>query len=203
MNKKNNFQQADLIKSIGNQNPSGVCLGLTIQWLIAISKGVSGDENKFWSDLEKSKADNENTPLLGTGYAKQAIEFQTNYTIENDGAGISSYGRNILKENDLSINNAVSKKNYGGTSSRDIAKKVLEQDARYYILLIRGDEGSHAIGLYRKYSMVGKSKDISLFDSNQGKWTATGKNDVIATIDEVIALYVNGSNLTFAIESFK
>jgi hypothetical protein len=35
------------------------------------------------------------------------------------------------------------------------SKRVLEQDARYTILIIRGDEGVHAIGLYRKYIMVG------------------------------------------------
>jgi hypothetical protein len=58
------------------------------------------------------------------------------------------------------------------------SKRVLEQDARYTILIIRGDEGVHAIGMYRKYSMVGESKAISLFDSNQGKLTAAGLNDV-------------------------
>jgi hypothetical protein len=32
--------------------------------------------------------------------------------------------------------------------------------------------------MYRKYSMVGESKAISLFDSNKGKLTAAGLNDV-------------------------
>jgi hypothetical protein len=58
------------------------------------------------------------------------------------------------------------------------SKRVLEQDARYTILIIRGNESVHDIGLCRKYSMVGERKAISLFYSNQGKLTATGQNYV-------------------------
>lgn len=202
MNKTIHFRQSELIEATGRQNPGGICLGLTVQWLVAISKGFTGEEQRFWDDLNSSKASNEKAPLLGMGYAKEAIQFQNEYGANNNGIGSSDYARKVLIDHELKIESAQGVKDYNALALRDIAHKVLTQDGRYTLLLIKGDEGAHAIGIYRKYSLYGKSADIAVFDSNQGKWEAVGEGDTVEAIANAMYLYRGWTNLKYSLETF-
>lgn len=202
MNKVLDFSQSELIEATGRQNPNGICLGLTVQWLVAISKGFTGEEQRFWDDLNSSKANNEQAPLLGMGYAKAAIQFQNEYGANDNGIGSSGYARKILRDHDLNIESAQDAQDYNALALRDITHKVLTQAGRYSLFLIKSDQGAHAMGIYRKYSLYGKSEDIAVFDSNQGKWVAVGEGDTVEAIASVMHLYRGWTNIKYSLETF-
>jgi|GEM_PF-6898353 len=202
MNQTEYFRQSDLVKPVGNQNPGGVCLGLTIQWLVAIYKGLSGEEKAFWNNLNSSKANHVRAPRRGMGYAKNAIEYQHKYTFNNNGIGISDYARTILGDSDLTRVAATDSKIYNQTTPPTLSKILLNQSGRYNLLLIDADEGSHVIAIHRKYCVYGKGEEISVFDPNQGRWEACGDADLTQTITHVMAPYQRWSNIHFVLETY-
>ena|SRR6218665_202701 len=199
------FSQSDLIKAAGNQEPQGICMGLVVQWLISISKTVS-DENRFWSDLQGSLAKAENVPLLGLGYARQAIEFQKEYgkiPLENLSAGEYALGQ--MKAAGLTFDNAIhdAESAFEDAPADKIVTRVLTNDTRYFILTIEGTLGAHAIGVYRNYSLVGKSSTVHIFDPNIGKFTCEDHEEIFADLDTIDDFYDGELNNSYVLEGFK
>lgn len=200
------FEQKDLISSTGKQINEGICLGLVCQWLIAISKGVSGDESQFWNDVYGSLASTPNVPLLGIGYARKAIEFQEQYVTNltlNPGTGY--YAQGEMKKAGLSLSSAKYDSSVGAFrifSKNLIASRVLSENGRYNILGIRGTAGAHAIGIYRLYSAIGKSDKVRIFEPNIGLYTCQGVEDIESVLDTIDVFYGTALHDKYLVETY-
>ena len=202
MAKQRDFAQIDLIGATGNQYNSGICLGLVVQWLISINKTIS-QESQFWSDLDGSLAKTENVPLLGKGYARKAIEFQGEYRMQLNGdPTIGQYARTQLSAEGLQLGNATTGGN-AFAAVNAIATRVLTNDYRYFILVVRGTAGAHAIGLHRDYSLTGKSSSVQVFDPNFGKYTCAGSVSLEGDLAAIGALYNGGLHASYSLEAYK
>lgn len=205
MSLQRSFSQNQLIGATGFQYPAGVCLGLVVQWLISISKTLS-DESTFWSDLDGSLANAPSTPLLGKGYARKAIEFQgeyNNHFIEYLSTG--QYTRGQLSEAGLSLKDGHSgaQSAFSGTPLDKIVQTVLNSDCRYFILGLRGTLGGHAIGIYRSYSLVGKSTSVQIFDPNIGKYSCSGETALRTDLGAVSTYYNGELHAAYTLEGYK
>lgn len=177
----NPFNQGELIQKIGNTNPKGVCLGLVTQWLISINRGVTGDEKTFWRDMAASLATTPNSPLLGVGYARAAIEYQTAYVMSNTAEGVfatGDYTKEQLAAGKLSFSSAKQILVRNASTFSTITNYVLQEKGRYSILILADNKTSHAVGLYRTYAVIGKSDSVAVFDPNIGKYDCSGATDI-------------------------
>lgn len=194
------FNQNLLIQTTGSQHPEGVCLGLVVQWLSSISKNK---EDAFWKDLKDSLTDAPDVPFLGRGYARKAIEFQGEYIKDiSKNASTGEYARKELLKADLKFDNAIS-----GTSAfsekemNRISNRILTNDCRYLVLGIRGN-GGHAIGVYRTYSLIGKSTKVKIFDPNYGKYVFDGADAIKKGLIDISIRYQGELHRTFILEGY-
>lgn len=197
------FSQGDLINSTGRQYPEGVCLGLVVQWLIAQKKLIS-DESKFWTDLTGSLAKAENVPLLGIGYARNAIEFQGEYRESFIGGRTTGpYAQARLNAGGLAYKAEIHASSGAFTPRNpdDIANMCLENENRYFVLCIYGG-GGHAIGIHRDFALVGKSSAVQIFDPNIGKFSCNGRTELLRDLATIGRFYGNGLNASYILEAF-
>jgi hypothetical protein len=194
------FEQSQLIQATGSRYPEGVCLGLVVQWLSSISENK---EKTFWEDLNGSLADTPDVPLLGRGYARKAIEFQGAYI--NDlppNASTGEFAKSELLKADLRFDNAISGGNaFSEDELNRIAARVLTNDCRYFVFGIRGN-GGHAIGIYRTYSLIGKSTKVQIFDPNIGKYACDGSDEIKTDLVNIGNQYNGGLHQTFILEGY-
>jgi hypothetical protein len=190
------FNQGNLTESTGEQFPLGVCRGLVVQWLISIK---DNNQKVYWKDLYGSLSGNPDTPLLGIGYARKAIEHQEQYMFDED------YSQKELNENSLTWSED-KKYNIGiftpnGTDF--FADTVLNADLRYFILSIIGTKFRHAIGVHRTYSVLGKSKSVQIFDPNLGEYSCEGREDIINCLGTIGNIYNGDFNTEFILRLYK
>ena len=189
----NPFRQENLIQNTGGTNPQGMCLGLVVQWLISIhNKGYFSDEDRFWNDMAASLATTPNVPLLGVGYARAAIEFQTEYVMSLTAGGIFTtgvYAKGQMSVGGLRFDSAkqiLDRLNISGT----IANYVLTNKGRYFIFGLASDASLHAIGLHRTFALGwGKSNSVAVFDPNFGKYACDGEQDIQGCLNTVLGNY--------------
>jgi hypothetical protein len=193
------FHQVNLIKNTGNSNPFGICLGLVVQWLISITP-VPSDESKFWTDIKASLADAPHVPLLGVGYAREAIEFQTQYAEGGTAKGVLStgeYAQQRMAAKKLRFDSAKQFLDTKPKPFNEIANFALTTEGRYFILIMGDIKSSHAIGLHRTYSPIGKSNSVAVFDPNEGKYDCDGKDDIADCLAKLPYGYID-----FLVESY-
>lgn len=200
---KINFNQTELIDNTGNQISIGICLGLVTQWLISISKGILGDENAFWKDLNSSLETTDNVPLLGVGYARKAIEFQSEYVINiSPDPSIGEFTRTKLEESSLKFEFAFYRYNnmfVNGALETVIDSITDSNRPRYFILGIIGTGGAHAIGIYRRLL----NSEISIFDPNIGKYVASTRDEIKQDLIDIGNHYGNGLHEKYLLEGYK
>jgi len=195
------FSQAQLIGATGFQHPEGVCLGLVAQWLISIK---NNDEKQFWKDLKGSLKETPDTPLLGCGYARKAIEFQGEYIVQpSKNLSTGQFTRDQLKGAGHKFDNAVADaiSAFSAEGLNAITTRVLNNDCRYFILGIRGD-GGHAIGIHREYKLLGKSTVVKIFDPNLGQYLCDGDVNIRKDLAAIGARYGNHFDVSYLLEGY-
>ncbi len=193
------FTQSKYIQQTGNIMPAGICRGLVVQWLISISKGVTGDEDQFWKDADDIY-NGEQAALLGKGYAKAAWKFQREYEEKWPEDITTGY----LLEHNLESNGILDRPYYGAfEDTRTIANYALNADNRYFILSIQDDNSGHSIGMYRTMTPFGKSSKVSIFDPNIGKFYADGLDGIKADLDIIGRRYGGHLNMRYKILEYK
>lgn len=200
------FKQIDLIGSTGRQINEGICLGLVCQWLMAISKGVVGDENQFWGDVNGSLAKTPNVPLLGIGYARKAIEFQKQYMSNvTSSPSTGNHAQGEMNKAGLSLSSTqcnISAGAFVNITKNLIARLILSESGRYNILVIGGKGGRHAIGIYRINSAIGKGIAARIFDPNIGLYSCHGTTDIECMLDAIGKYYENGLHDAYLVETY-
>ena len=188
--------------SIGN----GVCRALVIEWLRA-----KKDNKDFWGANKGTVSE----PLLADAKRlEDAVDLQKEYTeaFEDrflpDSATVIELQKSGLeyKESDLI---ASAQEGFATELPSDeptkISTQVLTASSRFFILSISGENGTgaethesgHSIGIYRPYSLIGKSSDAYLFDPNIGEFKVNGKSNLRSLLIEINQIGYNsiGVNL--------
>ncbi|MCE2570706.1 YopT-type cysteine protease domain-containing protein [Motilimonas eburnea] len=198
------FSQSQLIDATGFQYPEGVCQGLVVQWLISIKKN---DNKQYWKDLNGSLESAPNVPLLGKGYARQAIEHQGDYAYNFRAQQSDVYSLIMLKEDKLTLNQAETITNphqgaFTPIGKTAISDSVLDASGRYSLLTIASAEAAHAIGIHRTYALFGKGSEVQLFDPNVGEYHCNGKDEVQQCLSQLATFYRGGLNSYFKLQVF-
>lgn len=196
------FSSVDLMPSSNNADFSGVNAGLVTQWLVALSKGFTGEEDRFFEDLDYNKSWQQSQALFGIGYAKEAIENQSKYQIGDDDIASTNYAKAILQSHDLTLESSSSVTLFNEHAVSDIARTILNQDSRYSKLLLRSYQGVHVIGFHRRYSIYGKSEEVSLFDPLQGCWHVHSAQALLELVRRVMRRYIGWTNAHYVVEAF-
>lgn len=193
------FTQSRYIQQTGNIMPAGICRGLVVQWLISISKGITGDEDQFWEDADDIY-NGEYAALLGRGYAKAAWKFQKEYEEKWPQDITDGY---LLEHNLKSYR--VYDNPYDGAfrDTYTIANYALNANNRYFILSIQDGNSGHSIGMYRTMTPFGKSSKVSIFDPNIGKFYADGLDGIRADLDFIGRKYKGHLNERYKILEYK
>jgi hypothetical protein len=163
---------------------NGVCRALVVFWLKS-----KRDDTSFWGDSGTEKE-----TLLGATQRLQAsVDLQKEYEAAfssryvPDAATAKALGDSGLK---LDFNDIVANSQWGYAVTNplsqplNIATKVKNGDARFFILSIKGDSGAHSIGIYRDWKMFGPDQ-IYIFDPNFGEFNTEGIDNTAKLISAI------------------
>ncbi|SHJ93075.1 virulence surface antigen [Clostridium cavendishii DSM 21758] len=174
------FDQSRIAKDTDINIKNGVCRALVIMWLKAKKQNL-----EFWKDK------GENVTNLPEEYIllSQAVNVQEEYQravklstrFAPDEATLDKLKKAGLA---YSQDDVLASAQEGFAENRiinepaKISEHILNSKSRFYILSASGPRGCHSIGIHRPYSLIGKSKNIYIFDPNIGEFEATTSSNV-------------------------
>ena len=157
---------------------NGVCRALVLLWLCS-----KKNNQNFWAGKgsvnEGLLAESKRLSLAVDLQADYANSLQSRFAVDSASAKTLNDVGVVFNINDVTASTMAG---FADTSPinqlQKIAENVLTKESRFFILSIAGKSGAHSIGIFRPYSLIGKSSDAYVFDPNIGEFMTTGADNL-------------------------